>query len=183
MRLYVILLVLCLVSCKEISFKEPQPKGRKPLTVIPKELQGKYLTFNDDGEISKDTVVVHSKGYRFVYFEKSENAVASAFDEGALGDSLILKSYKGYYFLNSNENPEWILRVIKREKNGDLLYMAPEQEDVDFQSYLKKLSTEIHIDSMQVNNATLYQIDPTPQQLVRLIDKGYFSKTILKKVK
>ena len=45
-----------------------------------------------------------------------------------LGDSLVLKKYKGYYFFNDNENPEWLLRVVKREPNGDLSYMLLDQQ-------------------------------------------------------
>jgi hypothetical protein len=76
-----------------------------------------------------------------------------------------------------------MLRVLKQEKNGDLIFMAPEQEGVDFKDYLKKLSTEIRIDSFEVKDETLYQIDPTANELVKLIEKGFFSRAVLKKVR
>jgi hypothetical protein len=104
------------------------------------------------------------------------------YEEGVLSDSLILKAYRGYYFLNLYERPEWLLRVIKQQKNGDLVYMAMEQDDVNFNDYISKLSTEIAIDSIKLENETLYHIDPTPAQLVGLIEKGYFSQTKLKKI-
>ena len=76
-----------------------------------------------------------------------------------------------------------MLRVVKPEKNGDLIFMAPEQENVDFNDYVKKLSAEIKIDSMQSGDKMLYQIDPTANQLVHLIEKGFFSRAVLKRVR
>ena len=185
----IVIIILCaflsVTSCKEISFREPQPAGRKPLNETPKSLKGKYLTVQENGDLSKDTVIISNRGYRFGYFDASQRSSSdlSRYDEGVLSDSLILKSYKGYYFLNINQNPEWLLRVIKQEKNGDLIYMAPEQEGVDFKDYIKKLSAEIKIDSIEVNQEMLYQIDPSPNQLLNLIEKGFFSRTVLKKLK
>jgi hypothetical protein len=43
------------------------------------------------------------------------------------------------------------------------------------------MSKEVPLDSSEVNGEKLYQIDPTPKQLIRLIKKGYFKKTILMK--
>jgi hypothetical protein len=181
-----ILIAACMfaASCKEITFRQPQPKGRKPLAAIPKEIQGRYLPLTEDGEVSRDTVVIFKEGYRFGYYEASDrtNPNDEEYESGVLSDSLVLKTFKGYYFFSFHENPEWTLRVVKREKNGDLIYMAPEQEGVDFKDYVKKISVEIPIDSSEVNGKTLYQIDPTPKQLVKLIEKGFFSRAVMKKV-
>jgi len=181
-KVIILVSLLLIASCKEVSFRDPQPAGRKPLKSVPKSLQGRYLGLEESGEPSKDTVVITSRGYYFAYSNQVDQG-KSEYDEGLLSDSLILKSYKGYYFLNINENPEWLLRVIKQEKNGDLIYMAPEQEGVDFKDYLKKLSVEIKIDSFQVEDKMLYQINPTPNQLINLIESGFFSRALLKKVK
>lgn len=176
--------LVVLYGCKEVTFKEPQPKGKKPLTSVPKNVQGKYLTLTDEGDLSKDTVVITSRGYRFGYFDAAERSAKNKnYEEGVLGDSLVLKTFKGYYFLNLNEDPEWLLRVLKQEKNGDLIYMALEEKNADFNAYLEKLSREVRIDSVTTAKETLYQIDPTPTELVDLIDKGFFSRTKLVKIK
>lgn len=91
---------------------------------------------------------------------------------------MVLKQYKGYYFININENPEWLMRVIRQEKNGDLTYMSMDVEEGSFNSLLKSLSQELPVDSLEVNGEKLYQIDPTPRQLIKLIQKGYFKNTI-----
>jgi hypothetical protein len=165
-------LLFALVSCKEITYTEPQPKGKKMLVEIPKSLRGKYLLIDDNG-IDKDTLYIDKDGYHI----RGESV-----DEGILGDSLVLKKYKGYYFLNINQRPEWALRVIKQDKNGDINVMS--MDDKNFNSFLIKLGNEIRIDSTQEMDERLYQIDPTPKQLVGLIKKKYFSQvTRIKKIK
>jgi hypothetical protein len=173
-KLFPAILILSLVACKEISFKEPQPKGKKSLSQIPRDLLGSYLVVEEKGADNKDTLVVTTKGYY----------VPSDSSNEELGDSLVLKKYKGYYFFNDNENPEWLLRVVKREPNGDLSYMLLEPTDKSFDEFLLALNNEIEIDSAEVNKKKLYQVDPSPKKLISLIEKGYFKKTItLKKLK
>lgn len=184
MRIHLLsIIAVALIGCKEVTFKVPQPKEKKSLTSIPKNIQGKYLVFTDEGQPSKDTIVITARGYRFGYFDPEERAAKNdEYEEGVLSDSMVLKNFKGYYFLSLNEDPEWILRVFKEEKNGDLLYMTLEDKKMDFTDYIEKLSSEIRIDSMTTEKETLYQIDPDANQLTDLIRKGYFSETRLIKV-
>jgi hypothetical protein len=179
-----LLLVFLSASCKEISFREPQPNGRRAMTTVPKKLQGKYLTYEENGALSKDTIIITATGYRFGYFDRLPTSNhREDYEKGFLSDSLVLKAYKGYYFLNLYERPEWLLRVIRQERNGDLIYMAMEQEDVDFNDYVKRLSREIAIDSIRNEKEILYHIDPSPSKLVELIEKGYFTRTPLKRIR
>ena len=180
----IFLLVVVFGSCKEISFREPQPKGRRALTAVPRKLQGRYLTYQVNGKLSKDTIIVSPKGYRFGYFDEvPDSNHREEYEAGSLSDTLVLKSFRGYYFLSLYKEPEWLLRVIKQQKNGDLIYMGMEQEDVDFNDYVSKLSSEIAIDSIKLEKETLYHIDPSPAKLVELIEKGYFNQTSLKKIR
>lgn len=172
-KLFIAFLILAISACKEISFKEPQPKGKKALSEIPKELLGTYL-LEEEISAGRDTMVVTKNGY----FVKSDST------KGELGDSLVLKKYKGYYFFNDNENPEWLLRVIKKEPSGDLSYLLMDPGEQSFNEFLLRLNEEIEIDSTESNDERLYQIEPTPKKLIYLIEKGYFRKKItLKKLK
>jgi hypothetical protein len=162
-----VIVFLAFFGCKEISFKEPQPRGKKSLSEVPEGLQGVYL-LSDGNETAKDTLIVSEKGYLIVSDQKQK----------LLGDSLVLKQFKGYYFININENPEWLLRVIKREDNGDLTYMSMDVEEDSFNDLLRRLSKEVLIDSIQMEGEKLYQIDPKPSQLLKLIKKGFFKKTL-----
>jgi hypothetical protein len=161
-----------MVSCKEVSFSEPQPKGKRALQEIPRELRGEYLLVDDDN--NTDTLIVTANGY----------LMRSDSTEGLLGDSLVLKKYKGYYFFNDNEDPEWLLRVVKQESNGDLSYLFMDPGERTFNEYLLELTEEIKIDSSELHGEKLYQIDPSPRQLLSLIRNGFFRKSLtLKKLK
>lgn len=183
-RILPAILIVVLVGCKEVSFQEPQPKGKKPLTSVPKQLRGKYLAKTAEGELAKDTIVITERGYRFAYFDPAERKIQNkSYEEGLLGDSLVLTHFKGYYFVNLNEDPEWILRILKPEKNGDLIYMTLDEPGTDFNIYLEKLSSQIRIDSITTEKETLYQINPSPAELISLIEKGYTSKTLLVRIR
>ncbi len=169
---FLIFILLNLSGCKEISFREPQPKGKRKLTSIPEKLQGKYLLEDENG-INTDTLFVTSAGYRIGNDLKHE---------ARLSDSLILKYFKGYYFLNMRERPKWYLRILQKEKDGNLVCMTMETANQNFYDYINRLSTEIKIDSVKSNDGMLYQIDPSPKKLIDLIKKGFVKKMILKKI-
>jgi hypothetical protein len=165
-----LLLVILIVACKEVSYKEPQPRGMKPLAQVPSKLQGNYQFADEKGQV--DTIVITKRGF----YAKNEPK-----DFYALSDTLVMKSYRDHFFISKNEHPEWVLRIIKQEKNGDVAYLYMEYGD-NFPAFLEKLSHDIPIDSLEVNGEKLYQIDPSSRELMELISKGYFKKVILKKV-
>jgi hypothetical protein len=164
-NLWAVLFVVLFFSCKEVTYNDPQPKGKKSIAVVPEKLRGSYVMINDK-ENSKDTLFVNSRGYM----------IASDRKQKSLGDSLVLRYYKGYYFLSINENPEWLLRVIQRDPNGDLRFMSMDTDENNFKSLLNKLSKEVKIDSITLSHEKLYQIDPTPKQLLKLIKKDFFNE-------
>lgn len=170
-RLPVLLLVIALVACKEVSYKEPQPKGVSSLAQVPSKLQGSYQFTDDKG--NTETIIITKRGF----YAKSEPK-----DYWKLSDSLVMKTYENFYFISKNENPEWVLRVLQLEKTGDLAYWSMEYGE-DFNGFLERLGREIQIDSTEVKDEKLYQIDPSPKELIGLLNKGYFKKVVLKKKK
>lgn len=171
---FLLLVFLAAFACKEISYREPQPKGKKALTKVPSKLQGRYVLPPENNTTPPDTVIINDTGY-IITGESPEKA--------GLSDSVILKHYKGYYFLNVHEKPEWFLRVLKAEKNGDLVFLAMETEEKTFNAFVSSLSGVVTVDSSEVNGKKLYQIDPTPKQLMKLVREGYFNrKIVLKRV-
>lgn len=166
-----LLLGVALASCSEISYLEPQPKGIKALALIPEKLQGSFLV--TEGK-ETDTLWVSPAGYRI-----------GKDDLAGLSDSLILKYYRGYYFLNFREGYAWYVRVIKRQKSGDLLFLEMDGlsgTDDEKKKFIDKLSTELKVVETLIDDKPGYVIDPEPKQLVKLIKKGYFKKSTFKKI-
>lgn len=162
-----------LAACTEITYKEPQPKGIKPLSEIPSNIQGVY-------EFGGDTITFFNHGFRAKEKDKTEEVLY-------MGDSIILKSYKGYYFVSYPEHNEWLLRILKPQKNGDLVYLEMEnvpEDETERKIFLEKLSTEIPVAISMKDSVTRYTIDPSSKKLYSLIQKGFFKeKSILKKIK
>jgi hypothetical protein len=160
-----------LIACSEICYKEPQPKGVKPLTEIPGKLHGRYIVSDENG--STDTLIVFNKGYRI-----GKDDVAS------LSDSLVLKQYKGYYFINIRDDVAWYLRIVKQEKNGNILYMAMPEATSEYKGGIFKdvLSLDVPVAETEVEGKTHYIIDPSPKKLLELIRKGYFGEQTFKKI-
>jgi hypothetical protein len=178
------ILVLFLSACTEIGFKEAQPADGRILSAIPARLQGRYIMPDENSSSPSDTIIVTGTGYHVTYFSADDRLRSNhdAIDQGTISDSLVLKYYKPYYFLNFREQDQWMLRVIKVQANGDLVLLSPQQSDIDFKDYLKNLSAVVRIDSGFVNGKMLYQINPSPKKLVSLIETGFFTGTTLKRV-
>ncbi len=152
---------IALVACTEVMYKEPQPKGIKSLTEIPTKLQGSYVM-----GIGSDTIAFFDKGFRAK--EKGKEDVLF------LGDSIILKKYKGHYFVSYRDGQKWFLRILKQQKNGDLIFYemkVPEKED-EKSIFIEKLSKETPV----LESGSNYVIDPSAKKLNGLIKKGFFKE-------
>jgi len=173
---FAVLLVVLFTGCKEITYQEPQPKGKKSLTRIPKALQGTYFIV-ERGASPTDTMTItdccmmDAKGIKHIL---------------PLNDSLIIKSYKGYYFANySSHLKDWSLLVVEPQKNGDLICSGMPTDPKTFSKLCGELSRFVTIDSTrQDGDEKIYRIDPTPKELIKLVKSGVFSeKSLWKKQK
>lgn len=105
-----------LYSCKEVSFPQAQPAGITALKEVPAELRGVYqVRDRKTGELG-DTLIIEAWGYR-----AKDKDQKDWLTNGSLSDTLVLKTYQNYYFVNFKTNNQWVLRVIQREANGNLL--------------------------------------------------------------
>lgn len=159
----IFLLAIVFTACTEISYKEPQPKGITSLNSVPDKLFGKYIL---DG----DTVVFFDKGFRSI--DKKEDVLY-------LSDSIVLKKYRGYYFVNYRDGYEWLLRILKPQKNGDLLMLEMDNVPEDAAQrrlFIETLSKQTPVIETTVDSVTHYVIDPSPKKLYELIQEGYFKE-------
>lgn len=181
MRLLILILFwsTLLYSCKEVTFREPQPAGIAPLKEVPSVIRGSYATRDKaTGEIG-DTLIIESWGYHFKDKEDKD-----WLGKGRLSDTLVVKFYENYYFVNFKEGDQWVLRLIKEKSPGVLEFMLIDiQDDSKRKEMLRKISRKVPIKEIDRNDDTFYQINPTPAQLMALIKEGFFTGIELRKIK
>jgi hypothetical protein len=168
---------LVLSSCKEVAFREPQPAGVAALSEIPPALHGKYRARNQPADEKNDTLIIESWGYHFKDKEEKD-----WLGRGVISDSLVIKFYQNYYFVNFRSGNEWVLRLIKQNLAGDIEFLQIDiQDDTKRKEMLRKLSRKFTLKEIKNGDDTFYQINPTPAQLMQLIKDGYFTGTVLNK--
>ncbi len=175
-----LLLIACLLfSCKEVTFREPQPTGIAVLKEIPLSLRGVYLTYDKLTGETGDTLIIEPWGYHFK--DKGDN---DWLGKGTLSDSLIVKFYQNHYFINFKEDNQWVLRVIRQKSPGVLEFMSIDiQDDANRREMLRKLSRKTQVKEIKRGDDTFYQINPTPAQLVALVTEGFFTGVELRKMR
>jgi hypothetical protein len=181
MRLLLLILFwsLLLCSCKEVTFREPQPAGVAPLREVPASLVGSYATRDKaTGEIG-DTLFIESWGYRFKDTDDKD-----WLGKGRLSDSLVVKFYENIYFVNFKEGDQWVLRLMKEKSPGIFEFLSIDiQDDSKRKEILRKISRKIPVKEIQRNDDTFYQINPTSAQLMGLIKEGFFSGIEFRKIR
>lgn len=167
-----------LYSCKEVSFREPQPTGIAPLSEVPPSLRGHFGGIDEKGE-DTDTLVIESWGYHFRDAKEKD-----WLGKGVISDSLVVKFYKNYYFVNFRTGDQWVLRLIRQKPDGSIEFMSiPVNDDAKRKDILKKLSKKLSVKEIQRKDDTFYQINPTRDQLMQLISEGFFAGNELRKIR
>lgn len=179
MRLFLLILFwsMLLYSCKEVSFKEPQPAGIKALKEVPADLRGTYIARDKaTGELG-DSIIIESWGYRMA--DQNEK---DWLGKGVLSDSLVVKFYENYYFVNFREGDQWVLRLLRQKSPGIWEFLSIDvQDEAKRREMLRKLSRKVTLKEIHKGDDTFYQINPTPAQLMSLIKEGFFTGVELRK--
>lgn len=178
-NLFIIILVF--TSCTEVSFPTHQPKGEEAMNEFPEELQGRYITSDTDS--IRDTLVIDRISYHFT--SKAKQNEESWLDNAQLSDSLILKKYRGHYFFNFKEKDQWLLRVVKREINGNLSFRMFAIDGTSKDKLLFELEQELPVEVIQISSdEKYYRIDPSPKKLLQLVKKKKFwEESVLIRIK
>jgi hypothetical protein len=171
--------LLLIASCREISFKEPQPAGVAALKEIPKSIQGQYLSYDQKTGEKSDTIIIESWGYHF-----KDSMDKDWLGRGVLSDTLVIKFYNDYYFVNFKVVDQWVLRLVNQKPSGAIEFLSIDiQDEEQRKSILKKLSRKLKVIEKDINGDLFYQIDPNPDQLIELIKEGFFTGPELNKVR
>lgn len=169
---------LLLYSCREVSFKEPQPAGIASINEVPSELRGRFVPETGDDRDKRDTLIIESWGYRF-----TDSNDKDWLGRGVISDSLVLKFYQDYYFVNFKAGDQWVLRLIRRNTDQSIEFLSIDLQEDGRKDVLKKLSRKVKVTELHRGDDTFYQISPNPAQLMDLIREGYFSGTKLSRKK
>jgi len=167
-------------SCKEVTFPQAQPAGMPVLKEIPAQLQGTYQTIDETTGQFSDTLIIESWGYHFK--DKREKDWLT---RGTISDTLMIKFYQNYYFVNFKSNGQWVLRLIQQEPSGNIRFLSIDlKDDLRRKEILKKLKRKMSIKEVHTKEDDMfYQINPTTDQLMLLIKEGYFTGSRLHKIK
>ena len=104
--------------------------------------------------------------------------------KGQLCDSLVIKFYQNYYFVNFRSGDQWVLRLLRQKASGSIEFMSiPVSDDAKRKEILKKLSRKFEVKELKRKDDTFYGINPTREQLMGLIKEGFFEGSELSKVK
>jgi hypothetical protein len=158
-----------LASCREVSFPVTQPAGVAALQEVPPALRGAYVTKDDQTGERSDTLLIESWGYHF-----KDARDKDWLGRGTLSDSLVVKFYKDYYFVNFRMGDQWVLRLIQQRPDGNIRFLSIDLGADGHEEVLKQLSKRMKVREFRRGEDTYFQINPTPDQLIDLIDSGFF---------
>jgi len=167
-----LLLSITLVSCTDIYFSEPQPKGVKPLDNGFEELIGEYVSFDEDSE-PDDTIIVTRN--RIIFPDDEEM-------EGELGEVTVVKKFKGHYFMNFYDQDKdlWQLVVAKFDEDEALVVTnlisvgEEEAKELTKKRFAKKVAGEQEGDDEDEDEYII--MNPSKRQLMKLINYPIFDE-------
>ena len=159
-----------LAACREVSFPVAQPAGIAALQEVPSPLCGAYVASNEKTGERSDTLLIESWGYH-----SKDTRDKDWLGRGTLSDSLVVKFYRDYYFVNFRVGDQWVLRLIQQMPDGNIRFMSIDLGADHHQDVLKRLSKRVKLKEVKRGEDTYYQINPTPEQLLELINAGFFT--------
>ena len=172
----ILLFIVSLSSCISVEFTQPQPSWCNNLTAFPKEMQGHF--YNNEN----DTVEIGNNYYKLISTDHNSILDSNIKNIEQLSDSLLFKSYKKIYFLNSKTNGNWRVSMVKISKNHIVtVYTSISSEE----KLLKKLKaikdkTFIKDEAGKIKRVILNPSEKEFKKLVR--SKLFVEYMLLKKV-
>lgn len=177
-RFFILLLfVLTISSCVAVKFKTVQPQNAASMSSFPNSLLGKYI----DNE--SDTMIITKCCFDY----GNEN---SGFSDGV--DSLVkgeleLTKLDDYFVLNHFDETGWIVILIKQKADGFSAYHIEmdslkeeiqniEDEDIKEKMVIDNIRKISPVQKIKEKDSDdhYYLVNPTPDQLRKMIKAGLF---------
>ena len=169
-------LLAAISSCLPVYFEQPQPAGIEAEKIFPKKLQGVYFEEGNDITIKIDELT-------FEYGNED-----TILNRGQLSDSLILKKYKKYFFLNLKNDDLWSVYVVSKKNDIKLLCLTiPDlpEENQRKEKKLEKLGKITVVKEIPDSDGDVhgYAINPTKKELETLLrEKMFVEEWTLKEI-
>ncbi len=149
------LISTCYLACHEVYFEQPQPLEKRALSRIPKDIRGLYPDEKDTLQVTATKVVGMSD------------------EDYTLGENLIVKKFRGYYFMNLKDKDSafWILYLVKPlDGKGLQLYMLDMDEEAD-RNAVKEI-TKVRATYDSEGKEDDYILNPSKREWKKLLERG-----------
>jgi len=157
-------ILLLLSSCVEVEFKHPMPQKGTTLEKLPEDIKAYLISLDENS----------TKNSKLTVSEFNED-----FDMNKpLPDDVILKKWKGNYYLNQKEDSLWQLIVIKPAKNKTFNIT---HIDGSNQEIIDKLKSITEVEEIFDADGDLDRIilDPSAKEFKKMLKSSVFVKVDL----
>jgi len=160
-----IITALILSSCVEVEFKQPMPPNKGTiLDKLPEEISSYFMSIDKDSTGNSKLDI---------------SEFNSDFDwHDPLPEDIILKKWKGSYYLNQKEGERWQLLMVKDGLNQsfDVYHL-----DGSNSATVDKLKSITKVEEILSDNGDLEGIilDPSFKEFKRILNSGAFEKVDL----
>lgn len=151
-------------SCHDVQFTSPQPAWvQKNETTFPKNLRGNYTCHELTLKITEKEIM-DNKNSHDIYF--------------ILSDSVLLRKYDNYYFLNlfqgTGDQRTWSI-IMAKEEEKKVLYYRLKLDNSEMINRLKEITkVQITLDSI-TGEISDCLINPTPDEFRKMIAGNLFT--------
>jgi hypothetical protein len=165
-----LIISLCLLSCIDVRFVEPQPSNTSMLKSFPKVLQGNFLIESDTpNEI--DTITITENYFTDLYLRRAGSSENKERRKIFLSDSLVIKPVNKDYILSFREKQYWYVVLIKVVDKSNMLVMWI---DGDNENSIRQLTTYTEVKTIldESNEIKAYRVTPTKSSFKKLVKDG-----------
>jgi hypothetical protein len=155
-----------MTSCLAYYFQNPVPVDARNYKSMPKHILGEWII--EDGKLAIDKE-------KWVSIITDSNGVVNKKVEYVLSDSLVIKKYKQYFFINQlDKNGFWTLYVGHRVDKSFLIKRLGAADSLKFETVLGILPDS-------TSGKSLFYCKPIKKkQIKKVIDNDGFSDTLFR---
>lgn len=153
---YLLVFVLLAISCTDVRFKQPMPVKGEELELIPDDLIT-FIVSQDSASLKEDLPDLDAN-----------------IKKRTIPDNMVIKKWKGSYFINSKMDSLWILVVMKPVKGTtDFKTYQLMGNNEETQARLKKI-TQVR-EHFNTNGKLEYlELNPTQKEFKAILKADLF---------